>query len=493
MHTPPKVALVGRTNVGKSSLFNRLVEEQRALVSALPGTTRDRQMADCLWRGGVITLIDTGGLDVNQSLEIEKDVVKQAGLAIEQADVILFVVDLMVGATADDQRLARELMKTKKPIVVVGNKGEKANVRDRVNGPDWRSWSLKKPLAISAKQGLGTGDLLDELTRVLIAAGKPPIQVADLAPIKVCVVGEPNVGKSTLLNSLLGEERFITAATPHTTRGPNDILVERGGKLYQFIDTAGLRKQASRRKGKDALEIAGANRTVDSLEKAAVALFVVDLVKGITAQERHLAGKIEEAGVSTIIVANKWDLIPNKQPNTLKELAEEVQAWMPPLDFAPVHCLSALTGQRTQELYKLIEHVYNTRFTQLSGTEAHKFMSQAIARHRPIRGKGVKHPKITLFEQTHVHPPIFDLHVNLSREDSLSPAYVRFLENQLRERYDFIGTPIRINIQSGKKSHTTYISAIKPEEKTPAGATDQQVTAHKQSKTGRPVRKNHKR
>lgn len=456
MQSAPKVVLIGRSNVGKSSLFNKLVEEQKSLVSPIAGTTRDRFESDCIWRGQIIRMVDTGGLDVEQKDEIEKNVVEQANIAIAQADLILFLVDVNVGPLADDLEIARKLLKSGKAVIAVGNKADNAELRRRATGSDWKSWPLNKPLAISAKQGVGVGDLLDEITKTLTAIGKPPVDVAEVLPMRICVLGEPNVGKSTLLNAVLGEKRFITANIPHTTREPNDATLEHDGQLYKFIDTAGVRKQASRRNSGTALEKIGVEKTLDTLTEADVALFVLDTTKEITTQERHLAGVLQASKVSVIIIANKWDLIANKTTTSVNEYEERIRGFMPQLKYAPVLFTSALTGKRAQDIFELITHVFKTRFTQLSTDEARQFMSKAIVRHKPMRGKGVKSPKITSFHQSHINPPVFTLAVNLSRTDSLATAYVRFLENILREQYDFTGTPIRIKIEVERKSHTTY-------------------------------------
>lgn len=456
MIAAPRIAIIGRTNVGKSSLFNKLVEEQKSLVSPIPGTTRDRFEADCLWRGAVMRLIDTGGLDVAGRDEIERNTVLQAEKAIEQADLIYFVVDLKVGPLPDDLVIAKKLRAAKKPVIVIGNKADNAELRRQPESGSWLSWPLSKPLAISAKQGTGLGDVLDASVETLIKMGKPPVEVGKLMPMRVCVIGEPNVGKSTLLNSLLGEERFITANVPHTTREPNDVLFEHDDQLYMFLDTAGVRKQASRRRSGTELEQAGVAKSIALLARSEVALFVIDGTKGITAQERHLAGVLNEARVSVIIVANKWDLVPDKHTNSMNEYEARIRSFLPQLDYAPILFTSALTGKHTPKVFDLIQHVFKTRFTQLSDNEARQFMNKAIVRHRPMRGKGVKSPKVTRFAQSHINPPVFTLEVNLPRKDSLAVAYVRFLENRMREQYDFLGTPIDIRVSAGRKSHTTY-------------------------------------
>lgn len=452
----PRIALIGRANVGKSSLFNRMIEEQKSLVSNVPGTTRDRFEADCLWRGHVIRMIDTGGLDANRLNEIEANIIEQAEIAIKEADAIFFIVDLTAPPSPDDFDIAKKLKAIKKPVIVIGNKADNATIRKAVYDSSWNAWPLALPLPVSAKQGTGVGDILEVATEMLIKAQVPPAPIENVSTMRVAVFGEPNVGKSTLLNAMIGAKRFIAANLPHTTRQPNDVIIEHENHTYQFIDTAGVRKHASMMRSGTHLEKVGVDKTLETIARADVALFVIDITRGVTAQDRHLAGILAEEGISTIIVANKWDLIPNKTTTTINHYEKVIRGFLPQLKHAPITFTAALTGQRAKELYPLVNHVYATRFTQLTDEESRAFMSRAIARHKPSRGKGVKHPKVTKFFQARVNPPTFNLIVNLSRKDSLADSYLRFLENVLREQYDFTGTPIRIRVETGKKSHTTY-------------------------------------
>lgn len=450
----PTVALIGRTNVGKSTLFNKLIEEQKSLVSDIAGTTRDRFEADCLWRGKIIRIVDTGGLDVDPNDPIERGVIEQSEMAIAQADVILFLVDVTVGPTQDDLVIAKKLRASHKPVIVVGNKADNMELRMSVEGQAWRSWPIARPMAVSAGRGMGCGDLLDAIFEALEKIGVPPTDVARVAPMRVGVFGEPNVGKSTLLNSIVGEERFLASPVAHTTRQPNDILVHHGGKDYMFIDTAGIRRQAKRNRGGTELEKHGVEKTVDMLHRCQVALFVIDVSAEITAQDRHLAGLMAEHGASVIIVANKWDLIPDKDTNTINAYEEYIRAHLPQIDYAPILFISALTGKRVQETFELIDTVFAGRFTELSDDETKTFISRAIARHKPSKLRGTWHPRITSFVQSRVNPPTFVLTINQPREDALAPSYVRFLENRLREAYDFTGTPIRIRVKALQKKHS---------------------------------------
>lgn len=456
MPTMPKIALIGRTNVGKSSLFNRMIEEQKSLVSTVAGTTRDRFEADCIWRGEVMRLVDTGGLNVDRANEIEKNIVEQATIAIDEADVIFFVVDMAVGPTPEDRDIAKLLFSKKKPVIVLGNKADTPALRARVDGEDWRSWALSRPVPVSAKQGTGVGDVLDIAREKLIEIGVPPQNITTVATMRVAVLGEPNVGKSTLLNSLIGSKRFITADMAHTTREPNDAPVEHNGKNYLFIDTAGIRKMSSIRNAGAHLELQGVQRTLDILDRTDVALFVLDVKQGITAQDKHLAGVLAESGVSVIIVANKWDLVENKTPTMINDVEKYIRSLLPHIKYAPIVFVSALSGLRTKTLFDVIDAVFAARFIHLSDAETKAFISRVIVKHRPSRGKGVKHPRIISFFQGATNPPTFLLKVNLSRKDSLADSYLRFIENVLRDQYTFEGTPIRIRVQATRKSHTTY-------------------------------------
>ena len=453
--TPPKVVIVGRTNVGKSTLFNKLIEKQKSLVSSIPGTTRDRYEGDCIWRGEVIRLIDTGGLDVDRSDEIEANIELQAQVAIDEADAILFVVDLQAGLQPEDRVLAERLQKAKKPILVAGNKADNREMRTYVDNKEWYKWSLGRPIPVSASRGIGSGDLLDEIFHKLEENGTPAASINDIIVTRVTVVGRPNVGKSSLLNAMLGHQRFIAADQEHTTREPNDTLVTIDGQNYLLVDTAGIRKRAKVRGSKSKLEKSGVSRTIRAINRSDVALFVIDVTKEIHAQDKHLAGNLSEAGTSTVIIANKWDKIPDKDPNTINAYEEYIRAHLPMLSYAPIVFTSAVTGKRVQGMFDVIDKVFKSRFTQLDDEETKSFISRAIKKHKPSRGKGIAHPQIMSFKQSAINPPLFDLKIRHIRKDVLAASYLKFLQNLLRKYYDFEGTPIRIRVVTKKKSHTT--------------------------------------
>lgn len=442
----PTVALIGRTNVGKSTLFNRMIEQSKALVSPIAGTTRDRNEGECLWRGQTIRVIDTGGLDVNKRDEIEKNILIQSELAMKEADVILFVVDLKNPPLPTDLDLASKMWKTKTPIIVVGNKAEKANERRRADQPEWRLRGLPAPIAVSAIQGTGVGDLLDVVYEKLNEIGKHPVDYQKLDAVKVAVIGKPNVGKSTLLNALIGEERFITSPIEHTTREPNDVLLHVGDKNYLFYDTAGMRKYAKIKKA-GGLEEMAVDKNEYIIRNSDVSLLVIDATQPIGTQEKTLAGLLKDSGNGLIIIVNKWDLVEDKTVSTMNDYRKYFAREFPFLAWAPIMFVSALTKQRVNTIYKMIDDVSKNRNVEIPADQLHEFLRAAIRQHLPSLGKGKNPPKVLGLKQVSTAPPVFDLTVKAKRTDALHPSYLRFLENRLRELHDFTGTPMTINVR----------------------------------------------
>ncbi len=442
----PIVALVGRTNVGKSTLFNRLLETQKALVSPTAGTTRDRNEGDCLWRGTVIRLVDTGGLDVNQKDEIERNIVKQADIAMKTADLLLFVLDMKAGTIPEERALADRFRKSGKPVIVVGNKAEKASERMSVSDSMWRFPGLPEPLPISATRGTGVGDLLDAIYEKLEDIGRPPVDPLKMEGTKVAVIGKPNVGKSTLLNALIGEERFITSPIEHTTREPNDTLFQRGEKKYIFIDTAGMRKHAKVRKA-GGLEHEAVKRNELVVKLADVTLLVLDATQKIGTQEKVLAGFLKHSGSAVLIVVNKWDLIHDKETGTMNQYREYIAASLPFLAWAPVHFVSALSTQRVQNLFDAIDAVNKNRSIDIDQEKLKKFLEIAVHQFAPVVGHGPWAPKVLGMKQVRHAPPTFDLIIKAKRTDTLNQSYIRYLENRLREHFKLEGTPLAIDIR----------------------------------------------
>lgn len=445
----PIVALVGRTNVGKSTLFNRLLERNATLVSEIPGTTRDRKEGECIWRGQLIKIMDTGGLDVNMEDVIERNIAKQAELAIKQADLILFVADVESGPLPQDRELAKRLIRAQKPVIVVGNKAESLSEITSVQNKEWRLAGLPTPMAVSALRGTGTGDLLDAVYEQLKKSGQPPVELQKVDATRIAVIGKPNVGKSSLLNAILGEERFIASPVAHTTREPNDVLLQTGDKSYILIDTAGIRKMAKVKKT-GGLEAAGVERTKRILNQTDVALFVVDASEPFGTQEKVLAGLLKESQVGVVMVANKWDLIGNKNPSTMQEFKRYIADTFPFLSWAPVIFVSALTKQRVPEIFTMVDDVQKKRNTEISEDDLEKFWRAAVGHHLPTKGKGPQPPRVLGMNQVDTCPPVFMLTIKAKRLEALSPSWLRYLENRMRERFDLTGTPIVINVQKAR-------------------------------------------
>lgn len=443
----PSIALVGRTNVGKSTLFNRLTETHKAIVSDVAGTTRDRIEGDCLWRGKVVKLVDTGGLDVERTSQIEDDVVRQAQLAMKLADVIFLVLDQKVGPLPQDRDLALKLARSGRRVIVVVNKTEgAAALSDVATSPEWRLGSLPKAMAVSAIKGTGLGDLLDEAYRLLKADGREPAEISQVKPVRVAVIGQPNVGKSSILNAILGEERFIVSPIAHTTRDPNDVQVEVGDRTYVLVDTAGIRKMHKVRE-KGGLERASVERARKLLQRTDIVLLVLDATVPLAAQERTLAGMVAEANVGVIIVVNKWDLVPDKTSSTTAEYERMLRRQMPFVAWAPVVFVSAKTTKRVPELFDIIDKVETSRHMEVTEEELSAFLSAATKRHLPARGKGPSHPKVLGLVQTGIAPPTFHLTIKSKQTDVLHPSYLRYLENRLREHFGYGGSPIEIRIK----------------------------------------------
>ncbi len=427
--------------MGKSTLFNRFIESRKALVSNLAGTTRDRNEENCLWRGKIIRVVDTGGLDVSHTDEIERNTIKQAELAMAQADVILFVVDLKTGPMPQEQQLARKLRKSAKPVLVVGNKAETPALRNSVNNPEWRLAGFPAPIPVSALRGTGSGDLLDAVYAELKKMKLKPADLAEIKPIRVSVIGKPNVGKSSILNSLLGEERFIVSSIAHTTREPIDTLVEVGSKEYLLIDTAGVRKLNKVRKARG-IENVGVEKTMETLKHTDVALFVVDASEPLGSQDRTLAGMCKEARVGVILIANKWDKIPNKTPDIINNFKRYIAGTLPYLSWAPVLFTSAITGQRITNIFDMVDAVQRARYTEIPQEELDAFLARAVRAHPPTQGKGPAPPKILGVKQFAVAPPSFHVTIKAKRGDAINESYLRYLENRLHDTFGYEGTGI---------------------------------------------------
>jgi len=448
----PKIAIVGRANVGKSTLFNRIIEKQKALVSALSGTTRDRNIAVGEWCGSSFELIDTGGLDIDLSEEthqdIAKGVIRQALGAIKSADLILFLIDLNDGATPSDRKLAKKLITLglQNKIILVGNKAETA--RNKKYDAGIYKLGLGEPTHISAASGSGVGDLLDliltKIKKVELAPAENTVE-----PISVALLGRPNVGKSSILNSILGEERVIVSAVAHTTREAHDTVFNYGGRDYLIIDTAGLRRQA--KVDEEGLEKKSIGKTLDAIHNCDVAVLVTDVSQKIDMQDKKITQEILESGKSVIIVANKWDLIGDKDTNTVNSFTDYYRHSFPYLWWAPLIFVSAKDNLRTKKILELISEVAASRKMKLSDSQLDKFLKQRIKQHHPSRGKGLKNPYLYEIKQVAVNPPRLEIMVN--DPAILHFSYIRFLQNNLREQFKIIGTPIQIELKKWSDIH----------------------------------------
>lgn len=427
----PIVAVVGRPNVGKSTLFNRIAEERISIVEDTPGVTRDRIYAEAEWLNHKFTLIDTGGLEPESDDIILKQMYTQAQIAIETADVILFVVDVKTGVTDADMQVANILRKANKPVVLAVNKMDDL----RKYGMDiyeFYQLGMGEPFGVSAGQAIGLGDLLDEVVKNF-----PPKLEEDEEDdtIKVAIIGKPNVGKSSLVNKILGEERVIVSDIAGTTRDAIDTPYEKDGQKYVFIDTAGMRRQS---KIKESIEKYSIIRAVAAVERADVCVLMINATEGITDQDTKIAGIAHEAGKPTIIVVNKWDLI-EKDNKTMNNFIKEIDKEFKYMSYAPKMFISALTGQRVHKLFETINYCSQNSTRRISTGMLNDVLIEAMALNQPPAEKG-RPLKIYYITQVSVKPPTFILFVNDT--ELLHFSYKRYIENQLREAFGFSGTPI---------------------------------------------------
>jgi GTPase len=435
----PIVAIVGRPNVGKSTFFNRLVGERRAIVEDLPGTTRDRLYGDTFWNGVEFTVIDTAGLlfeeeDPNlPEAEIARRTREQAQLAIEEADVIIFMVDGRDGVTTADSEVADILRPSGKPIVLAVNK---ADSQERMlDAVEFYSMNLGDPIPMSAFHSLGTGDVLDKVTEHLPAYEEPETGTEEL---RIAIVGRPNVGKSSLLNRMLGQERSVVSDVPGTTRDTIDTVLTYHGMKITLIDTAGIRRSGKIEQGVEKYSVI---RALKAIERCDVALLLVDATEGVTAQDTHVAGMILEAKKGVALLINKWDAIV-KDNETFKIFEAQMRDAFKFIDYAPLLFISAKTGQRCDRILPLAREIFDERHKRVPTGELNAFLRESIRIQPPMAVKKGAHLRIYYAVQPQVNPPVFLFFAN---DDTLVHwSYGRFLENRLRERYGFGGTPIVI-------------------------------------------------
>lgn len=429
------VAIVGRPNVGKSALFNRIVGRRLAIVEGVPGVTRDRLYARCEWLGRSFTLVDTGGIDMGAEEGFAALARRQAELAVQEADVLLFVVDARLGLVAADQEVADVLRRAQKPVLLVANK-----VDDRglvAAASEFFALGLGEPITVSAEHGLGIGDLLDRVVQ-LLPAGEPDEAAED--EVRIAVIGRPNVGKSSLVNRLLGEERSIVSEIPGTTRDAIDSHIVRDGVRYTFIDTAGIRRRS---RIEEAVERYSVIRALRAVDRADVCLMLLDATELVTDQDKRIAGYAHEGGKGIIIVVNKWDLV-EKDDKTMNRFEERIREQLGFLAYAPIVFLSAKTGQRVDRVYELARFVAHQHALRISTGRLNEVLHEAVMRRQPPTDKGVR-LKIFYGTQSGTKPPTFVLFVN--EPELMHYSYLRYIENQLRESFGFVGTPVVLRLK----------------------------------------------
>ena len=437
----PLVAIVGRPNVGKSMLFNKLTGKRLSIVEDTPGVTRDRLYAQAEWRGRAFDLVDTGGIEPGTDNQILSFMREQAEIAIASATVIVFVCDIRTGMTAADQEVAGMLQRSGKPVVLAVNKMDSTGLNDP-EMYEFYNLGLGDPFPVSAVHGHGTGDLLDACFEFF-----PPEDQEEEGDdvIKVAIIGKPNVGKSSLVNRILGQERVIVSDMAGTTRDAVDSYFEKDGQKYLIIDTAGMRKKS---KVDDRVEKFSVLRATMAIERSDVCVIMIDAQEGVTEQDTKVAGLAHEAGKACIIVVNKWDAI-EKDGKTMQRMEEDVRRDLSYMTYAPVLFISALTGQRVDRLFGLIDNVVNQAAMRIPTGVLNQVLSDAQARVQPPTDKG-KRLKIYYMTQIGVKPPHFVIFCNDAQLFHFS--YQRYLENQIRATFGLTGTPVRITIrQKGDK------------------------------------------
>lgn len=441
----PVITLVGRVNVGKSTLFNRLIEEKKALESPIPGTTRDVNYGFCDWRGNRFVVVDTGGFVEKPKDELEKDVFRLSIASIKKADLILFLVDVKDGPNPDDRTFLSFIRKhAKAPIVYVANKADRASLIQETYNQEWLKLGLGKPVPVSAVSGLGVGDLLDIIGPLMNVKSR---QDDSKAPVKIAIVGRTNVGKSSIVNKILGEERVIVSPQAHTTREPQDTRIEMDGNSFLLIDTVGIRKKT---KVKSYIEREGVKRSIENIEKADVVVLVLESTVTPSKQESKLADLAVKAGSGILIVVNKWDLVEEKESKSAKTYEDYFRQELSFIKWAPILFTSALIGQRTSKILERTQEIQQEREKRVPQEELTSFLNVALAHQKPIWILGRKKPNVYGFTQEGTCPPTFALHVKDAT--TIQYAYLRYLENRLRDQYGFAGTPIRVyTLQEEKK------------------------------------------
>lgn len=433
----PIVAIVGRPNVGKSTLFNIFADSRISIVEDTPGVTRDRLYADAEWLDRKFTMVDTGGIEMQNTDSIAVSIRQQAEIAVREADVILFVCDARTGITTDDLEVAKMLRQSRKPVVLAVNKAD--TPKQEAEAYEFYNLGIGEPFLISASNRLNLGDLLDAVVEKFPPEDDVEEDSEDV--IKVAIIGRPNVGKSSIFNDIIGQTRSIVSDVAGTTRDAIDVPVEKDGQTYLFIDTAGMR-----RKGKidEPIEKYSIIRTLRAVDRSDVVLLVLNAVEGITEQDKKIAGYAHEAGKGIVIVVNKWDLYPNKTVMSTEEFTKQIRHELIFMPYANVVYVSALTQQRISRLPEMIKDAAEANAMRISTSVLNQVVTDAVAMNQPPMEKG-KRLKILYTTQVKVKPPTFVIFCN--EPEIMHFSYQRYLENQLREAFGFKGTPINIIVR----------------------------------------------
>lgn len=450
------VAIVGRPNVGKSTLFNRLIGERRSIVGDEPGITRDRIYGQVEWAGTKFSIIDTGGIVPDDDAVIPANILKQAGMAIDEARLLIWVVDARTGITQLDEELAALLRGTGKQVLVAANKTDSANLESE--STEFYRFGFENVFPVSAEQGIGVGELLDSVVELLKAGVEQQHdqqdETTEQRELRLAIVGRPNVGKSSLLNRILGEDRVIVSPVAGTTRDAIDTVLETPERKFRLIDTAGIRRKGKTDEMAEKLSVIMARK---SLERADVAIVIVDAVEGVTALDANIAGYAVDAGCSIIIAVNKWDIVKDKETNTALEFERDLREKMKFLEWAPVITISALTGQRVERILPLVLKADAARNRRIPTSQLNDFFEKAIAQPRggtapsPAKG-GFSRLKVQYLTQAGLRPPTFVVFTS-GGKPGLHFSYERYLLNRLREEFDFFATPLRIVEKHKKFSH----------------------------------------
>ncbi|MBA2621354.1 MAG: ribosome biogenesis GTPase Der [Acidobacteria bacterium] len=437
----PLVAIIGRPNVGKSTLFNKLTGSRKSIVGDEPGITRDRIFGEVEWGGKTFELVDTGGIVPDDEAIIPANIFKQAGFAIEQAQAIIWVVDARSGAIPLDEEIGVYLRNIGKPVFIAANKCETKKVEEEAAEFYKFGFQLSP---VSAEHGTGVGDLLDEVFEVL--QFEEEVEEVETEEIKLAIIGRPNVGKSSLLNKILGEERVIVSPIAGTTRDAIDTHLTVGEQKFLLIDTAGIRRKGKTTEMAEKLSVIMARK---ALERADVAIMIIDAVEGITSLDANIAGYAVDSGCSVIIAVNKWDALEEKETNTIYEFEDNLRQKMKFLDYSPMLTISALNGQRVEKILPLVVKANEARNLRVSTSKLNEFFKDNVTQPKgggapaPVKG-GVSRLKIQYITQAGLRPPMFILFTSGGGKSELHFSYLRYIENRLREEFEFFATPIRL-------------------------------------------------